>query len=116
MTVGEKIKARRLELGLSQRGLATKLGYSDHTTVARIESGKVDLNQARIAQFAEALGVKPSQLMVWHDDPEDAGAVAAAVVKDEDLLQLVQNYLILDAVDRATVQALVASLAKKKKD
>ena len=116
MTVGEKIKARRLELGWSQRELAARLGYSDHTTVTRIESGKVDLNQAKIAQFAEALGVRPSQLMVWHDDPEDAGAVAAAVVKDEDLLQLVQNYLTLGAADQQTVQALVASLAKKKKD
>lgn len=116
MSLGKNIKARRQELGMTQRDLAARLGYTDHTTITRIESGRVDLPQSKIAQFAAALSIDPGQLMGWHADPEDAGAVAAAVVKDADLLQLVKNYMTLGAADQQTVQALVASLAKKKKD
>lgn len=68
MTVGEKIKARRQELGLTQRDLAKRMGYTDHTTITRVEAGKVDLPMSRISQFADALRVSPSYLMGWEDE------------------------------------------------
>lgn len=70
MLIGERIKARRQELGLSQRELAKRLGYTDHTTITRVESGKVDLPMSRIAQFAEALRVSPSYIMGWEDEED----------------------------------------------
>lgn len=33
MSIGDRVKARRTELGLSQRELAARLGYNDHTTL-----------------------------------------------------------------------------------
>ena len=114
MDIGERIKARREELGISQRSLAKRLGYSDHTTITRTEAGKVDLPLSRVAQFAEALRVSPAYLMGWEDEPEDLGALAAEVLKDPALLKLVQGFRELSAADRATVSALVASLAQKK--
>ena len=57
MTIGERIKARRNELKLSQRELSDKMGYSNHSTIGKIENGKVDIPQSRIVQFAEVLGV-----------------------------------------------------------
>lgn len=115
MTIGERIKARRQELGISQRELARRLGYNDHTTVTRAEAGRVDLPMSRIAQFAEALRVSPTFLMGWDQEPEDLGALAAEVLRDPVLLQLVLEYRSLDSADRATVSALVSSLAAKKK-
>jgi transcriptional regulator with XRE-family HTH domain len=115
MSIGEKIKARRQELGFSQRELAKRLGYTDHTTITRVEAGKVDLPMSRIAQFAEALRVSPSYIMGWDQEPEDLGALAAEVLRDPVMLQLVQEFRGLDAVDRATVSTLVSSLAQKKK-
>lgn len=116
MTIGERIKVRRVELQLSQKDLADKLGYSNHSTVARAESGKLDLPQSRVAQYAQALGVSIGYLMGWDERPEDFGALAAQVLKDPILLQLVQDFQTLDDADRATVCALVSSLAAKKKD
>lgn len=68
MTIGERIKARRQELGLTQRDLAKRMGYTDHTTITRAEAGKVDLPLSRVSQFAEALRVSPSYLMGWEDE------------------------------------------------
>ena len=45
VTVGEKIRLRREELGMSQEELAAKMGYSNRSTIARIESGGNNVNQ-----------------------------------------------------------------------
>ena len=68
----KNIKKRRLELGMTQSDLAEKLGYSDKSMIAKIESGKVDLAQSRIIAFADALRVTPSDLMGWTDNPDRA--------------------------------------------
>lgn len=115
MTIGQRIKARRQELKMSQREMAAKLGYTDHTTLTRIEGGKVDLPQSRIVKIAEVLGVSVGYLMGWEDKPEELGALAAQVLKDPVLLQIVQSCMKLDESDRATVASLVASMAAKKK-
>ena len=114
--VGERIKARRKELEMSQRDLAEKMGYSNHSTITRIEAGKVDLPQSRIAQFADALGVTPGHLMGWDAEPEDLGGLAAQVLTDPELLKLVQNYLSMSEADQYTMRLMASSLAEKKKD
>jgi transcriptional regulator with XRE-family HTH domain len=63
MHTGEKIKARRISLGWSQRELATRMGYKNHSVVARIEAGVVDLPQSRLEQFARVLGVTHGYLI-----------------------------------------------------
>lgn len=67
MHIGEKIKARRISLGWSQRDLAARMGYKNHSAVARAEAGTVDLPQSKVEQFAEVLGVTPGYLMGWVD-------------------------------------------------
>ena len=63
MTLYENIKALRESLKMSQDELATKVGYKDRTSIAKIESGKVDLSQSKIFAFAKALNVSPEELM-----------------------------------------------------
>ena len=63
METHEKIKELRLLRGLSQEQLAQLTGYSDRSSIAKVEAGKVDLSQSKIASFANALGVTPGELM-----------------------------------------------------
>ena len=63
MTVATRIKDRRMELGWSQRELASKMGYSNNSTLAKIELGKVDVSQDRLEQFAQVLGVSVAYLI-----------------------------------------------------
>lgn len=72
MTIGERIKARRLELGMSQRDLANKLGYANRSSISRVEDGKTDLSRTRIMEFAAALDTTPATLMGFTDDLESA--------------------------------------------
>ena len=67
MEIGKRIKQRRLELGWSLRELSDRLGYANHSTVARIESGTVDLPQSKIAKVAEVLGTTVPVLMGWEE-------------------------------------------------
>lgn len=57
--IGEKVRKRRLELGLTQEELALKMGYKNKSTINRIESNKSDVNQKNLVRLAEALGVSP---------------------------------------------------------
>ena len=92
MSIGEKIKERRMELRWSQRELSDKIGYSNHSTIARIESGKVDLPQSKVVKFSEVLGVSVGYLMGWEDEentaPENGSGMSKAKL---DLLDLVEK-------------------------
>lgn len=59
----ENIKKYRKQAGLTQEELAKKAGYTDRSSIAKIEAGHVDLTQSKIRQFAEIFGVTPSALM-----------------------------------------------------
>lgn len=120
-TIGARIKARRQELKMTQRELAARLGYTDHTTVTRIESGKTDPPQSRVAQIAKVLDVTPGYIMGWDEKPaeelQDIGALAAQLVMDLDAMEMMREYLRLGESDRHTVRVLVTTLVEKiKKD
>lgn len=65
MSIGEKIKTRREELGWSQQLLADKMGYTSKSTITRIEKGYNDVGQKNISRFADVLGVTIAYLMGW---------------------------------------------------
>ena len=67
MKIGERIKNRRIELNITQDELARRLGYSDKSSISRMEnSSKLTLNKVQL--LAEALNVSPSYLMGWEDE------------------------------------------------
>lgn len=74
VTIGERIKARRNELQWSQRELSDRMGYQNHSTITKIEAGKVDIPQSRIVQFAEVLNVSVAHLMGWEEDQKEKPA------------------------------------------
>ena len=68
MELHENIKALRTSRGWSQQHLADLAGYGDRSSIAKIESGKVDLPRSKIAEFARIFGVTPAYLMGYSDD------------------------------------------------
>lgn len=67
----KNIKARRIELGLTQQELAEKMGYTNRSSIAKIENGAVDLSQSKIIQFAKVLETTPGSLMGSADHHEE---------------------------------------------
>lgn len=58
---GERVRARRLELGLSQEALALKAGI-DRTYIGGVERGERNPALDNIWRIADALGIEPGVL------------------------------------------------------
>lgn len=71
MTVGERIKNRRIELGMTQEDLAFKLGYKSRSSVNKVELS-TDLTLKTVRAYAKALGIDPLTLMGWREADQDA--------------------------------------------
>ena len=73
-TVGERIKQRRKQIGMSAEQLAEIIGKSA-ATVYRYENGSIESVDSQALQpIADALGVTPGYLMGWGEsvaDPDD---------------------------------------------
>lgn len=64
----KNIKQLREEKGLSQDALAKLTGYTDRSSIAKIEKGQVDLQQSKIELFAKALGTTAKELVGWDNN------------------------------------------------
>ena len=113
--IGERIKSRRLELDWSQRDLANKLGYTNNSTIVKIEQGKVDLSQTRIMQFSEVLGVSVAYLMGWEEEQEKNDIQADIILKmrtDSTFMSVVESLYKLDADKLQSIQLMLNTLFK----
>lgn len=61
--IGEMIKKRREQLGMSQDELAKKLGYKSRSSINKMELGLQDVPQRKVKHFAKALSVSIGYLL-----------------------------------------------------
>ncbi len=115
MHIGDRIKARRVSLGWSQRELAEKMGYKNHSVVARVEAGKVDLPQSRLDQFAKVLGLTHGYLIgiISEDESKKNDQLATLIVRlrtDTNFYNTVLKLSNMDEKQYLGVQQLIAAL------
>lgn len=127
MTIGQRIKEKRIELGLSQDELAKKCGYKSRSSINKIELAR-DLPLRKIEVMAKALGVSPGYLMGWVIDtkPTDseerhlkrttayAGKLILDVKNSPDIRQLVEDFMKLTPPQKESVLALVHNMIPNK--
>ena len=118
MHIGERIKARRIELGWSQRELAKKMGYKNHSVIARIEAGAHDLPQSRVDQFAQVLGMSHALLLglVSEETSRQNDRLTEIIVKmrkDPEFFEAVSNMADLSASEFDNVRGLLSALGNK---
>lgn len=70
MAIGDRIKIRREELGLTQQQLADRLGYKSKSAINKIEMGINDVAQKKVPFFAKALETSIEYLMEMDDAVE----------------------------------------------
>ena len=73
LDMGARLKARRLELGMSQRQLADRVGVS-FQQIQRYERGAINIRSPRLQRLAAALDVSP---VFFVEDDETMRALAA---------------------------------------
>lgn len=59
---GQRLKEIRKEKGMSQEQLALETGF-ELSQIGRIERGEVNTSISHLAEIANALGVKPEELV-----------------------------------------------------
>jgi transcriptional regulator with XRE-family HTH domain len=115
MNIGERIKIKRIEKGWSQRDLAAKIGYSNHSTVGKVETGKVDLPQSKVVQFAEVLGVSVAYLMGWEEMQKKNDVQTDIVVRlrtDSEFASLIEGINQLNPEQLASIKQVVDAFLK----
>lgn len=94
-SIGDRIRQRREQIGMSQADLAVLAGYKSRASINKMELGQRDLPQSKIKTIADALHTTPGYLMGWEDEPpEDEDKKNSAPELSESALKL------LDIIDR----------------
>ena len=65
--VGDLVRRRREEMGLSQEGLAHLLSYEHKTSISKIEKGKAGIPREMLPKFSLVLGVDIPSLAGWDE-------------------------------------------------
>lgn len=113
MTVGEKIRDRRIELGMTQEELAFKLGYKSRSSVNKVELAS-DLTLKTIKMYADALGLDTAFLMGWEDEDRkydyvDTDLIASIITSKSDM-EFVKTYGKLNPENKSKVNDIAKAL------
>lgn len=103
-TIGERIKKRRLELGMSQDELARIMGYKSRSSINKIETQGQELPIKRVHQLAEALHTTPEYIMGWEEKPKDEldqGAHKIKITKSDGKIIVFDTSAIVKAINKA---------------
>lgn len=112
--IGQRIKQRRIELGMTQEELAHKMGYASKTTINKIENGINDVTQSKIIAFSKALETSVAYLMGWDDNlNKDAAILTVDLLSDQDAMNAMKKILELSKEDKKTIYDMIDFLYQK---
>lgn len=111
MTIGERIRDRRIELGMTQDELAQKVGYKSRSSVNKIESSR-SLPLSKVQKMADALDTSPSFLMGWNDSDSPQDVPLSEQYSPEEVEKAMELYAqFKDSMPQ--IQAAIEALLKK---
>lgn len=113
MTVADRIKNLRMELGMSQAELAAKIGIKNKSSICKIESHGNNITLKDIARIAEALNTTSAFLLGWED--EFGNTIPDDNDQPKDIQQLLDDFSKLTKDQQLTVLALIHSMTPDKK-
>ena len=113
MTVGERIRQRRLELGLTQDELAKLMGYNGRSGVCAAETKGDNITTTKVEKYAKALGVSSRYLMGYEEDiainPEDSNSKTI-----KRAMELYKMYASADPEVQSAIELLLKTAQRKK--
>ena len=99
MTIGERIRARRQDLNMSQSELARKAGYKSRSSINKMENDDRGATREQLIKIAKALHVTPSYLMGWEEkEISELTAMQEEIIRkiyelNEDNQEIVRNMI-----------------------
>jgi len=101
MNLGERVKNKRIDLGMKQTELAQKIGISSGA-MSGIESGKKDVSRETIAKISKALEISTDYIIFGKEEAEKIST------EENEFLKLINT-------DISIKEALESILNAKKK-
>lgn len=120
MNIGEKIRARREALGMTQEELAHLMGYQYRSSVNKLENSK-EVSLKRVRKAADALGCSPSSLLnLEQSSPipsvnRKAEKIGLEIMANDDLMRLYTAGRSADTKDIAMAYTVLMALKRKDK-
>ena len=118
MTLGQRIRKRREELGLSQTELSERLGFKSRSSVNKIEMDVQAPRQKIIKALADALDTTVGYILGIDEETEQNERELCdlfSLCHGRDSYDVVQKYLRLDSNDRAVVSTMIDSMLSTEK-
>ena len=107
--LGERIRARRIEVNMSQTELAVVLGVS-FQQVQKYEKGVNRVNANRLGVIAEALKMRPEEFLQSKDRIPEVSSLID--VSSEDTLRMIRAYSrIKNQITQRQLVALIETIA-----
>lgn len=120
IAMGKRVKEQRERINISQEELARILGYKNKASISRIESGKNEIPQSKMQDFADALDTDVSYLMGWDGSLYSyvTGAADPSLYQREELRENYAYRVLFDAANGATTADLLeaAALMQRRKE
>ena len=91
-TLGQRIKAQRIRIGMTQDDLAEKL-LIPKASVSAYENDRIDIKGSRIVELSEALSVTPNYLLGFTEEENpvlDDIIEALRKIKDQNTLDILK--------------------------
>lgn len=112
--LGQRIKNRRKELGMTQTDLANKLGLKSKASVSKVELGEDNLTTTTIQKYADALETTPAALMGLEVTDKRYANVDYMIKRGEEDAILLEKYHKLDADSQTIIKATMNALLQRK--
>lgn len=103
---GANLRRLRLAKGMTQEELAAKLGYTNRSSINKIEVNGRDLPRCKVALAAEILGVTPLELLTNKPLEEE----------DIDFVKLQKQYQKLNSSNRKKMAGYLQALLDSQED
>ena len=112
-TIGQRIRMKREELGMTQQELADKLGFKSRASVNKLELDIRTPRQQIIKALADALETDVLYILGISEETERKEKELCELFADcygKESYRIVSDFLKLDANDRSAVAAMIKSL------
>ena len=108
MTTADRIKNRRIELGLTQLEVAKRLGLTSKAAVSKVEGQGDNVTLKNVEKFAKALDCSIPYLMGWNDNDNEVEKR-----RSERLNKFIELYSQLNESDQNLIDGMLKSLSSK---
>ena len=111
MTVADRIRIRREQLGLSQEELANRMGLKDKSSITKIEKSGNKITLKNVERLAYALHTSVPYLMGWEEETDNQNKLDIQADREARFLEL---YSRLNDYEKSLIDNMLTTLTSKK--